>query len=129
MTEANQLPDSSDHNIAGAVTLTVLHFVLWTGLLFILLFVVPRCVDVFYDFDVELPSSSKLVVQTSHMVAAYWYLFVLFGLIGVVLDFGLLLALRKRHRLLAGVLLTLVPLSLGAFILLGIGIPMTSLMR
>jgi type II secretory pathway component PulF len=129
MTKPNELPDSSDPNVAGAITLTVLHFVLWTGLLLILLIVVPRFVDVFYDFDVELPSSSKLVVQMSHVVAAYWYLFVLFGLIGLVLDFGLLLALRKRNRLLAGVLLTFVPLSLGAFIFLGIGIPMTSLMR
>lgn len=127
MTEPNQLPDSCGPNVAGAVALTVVHFVLWTGLLFILLFVVPRCVETFSDFEVELLSSSKLVIQTSHVVAAYWYLFVLFGIVGLVLDFGLLLALRTRTQLLAGLLLTLVPLLLGIFVFLAIGIPMIGL--
>ena len=63
-----------------AVALGLLHGLLWAGVLYGLVFVIPRYTAMFEDFDTQLPTMTLLVVYASRLAVQYWYLFVLAGL-------------------------------------------------
>ncbi len=127
MTEPRQIGESFSRRAARSAALTAVHLVLWAALLLILLSVVPRCVRRFEDLGVALPSVSEAIIRISVWVAAYWHRVIVGGVVGLTLDFGVLLVLQKKGQLLAGTLLALVPLLLGIFVLLEMWIPMVEL--
>lgn len=54
----------------------LVHYVAVFALLLVLLRVVPACMVVFEDFEVELPAATQVVISFSIFVAHYWYLLV-----------------------------------------------------
>ena len=87
----------------------------------IMLFVVPRFEDVFRDFKMELPETTKLLLATSRATAGGWWVALLTippGLGFLVAQFGP--AGRRLARM--GVMLLLGALVL--FVALGIFMPM-----
>lgn len=52
------------------------HCVAGCGLLALLVYVVPKCVGVFADFEVDLPVMTQLVISLPSVVVDYWYLLI-----------------------------------------------------
>ena len=40
----------------------------------VLVLIVPEFAAVLADFEAELPAMTQLIIELSHMLAAYWYL-------------------------------------------------------
>lgn len=133
MPKPGRSPESnSDQGLTGAISLTVIHSILFLGLLVLLVTVVPRYARTFEDFDMDLPVISSFVIQVSYTVSAYWYLFVLFGFAGIALDFVILFLLGKTGRIAqfaAGMVFALVTLLLAGLVCLGIWLPMKLLVE
>ena len=122
----------TNRGLVGAICLTIVHSVLFVALGLMLLAVVPRYVQTFDEFGVELPKITQFVIQISSSVTAYWYLFVLLGVLGVALDFVTLLLLERNGRatqLAAGAMIAAVTLLLGGIVWLAIWIPMARLVE
>ncbi len=123
-------PSKSDRGLGGAIRWIVFHSVLWGGLFFGFLSLVPGCQRIFDELQVELPALTVLMTQVSYAIANYWFLILPLGIVGLAVDFAILRLLGKVGRTwqsLAGILLTMVPLLLGSLLLLSMGLPMIRL--
>ena len=133
MAESEQSPESkSVGSLAGAIASATLHTVLWAGVLFILVFVVPRFARTFDEFGLRLPAITLLVIRLSFAATAYWYCFVLLGTAALVGDLIFLLMLGKAGltvQTIAGVLLAALPLLCGALVMLSIWVPWNDLIE
>lgn len=115
----SQVPGRLDgrQRVVHATVWTIVHFLLWAVLFFAALFVVPRYVQRFEDFDTDLPRITVLVIDVSWLVQGYWYAALLLGLVALVLDWLVLSSLGKLgwiRVMIVGVLFALPPLLLGA---------------
>jgi type II secretory pathway component PulF len=115
---------------ASAITLTAIHSLLWAALLILWVFVVPGFVQMFDEFAVELPMMTQFMIRLSDMLARYWYLFVVLGIAGIVLDFVTLLVLGKLGRsvqVVFGIAMAIVPLLLGGLTVISFVLPLMQL--
>lgn len=119
------------HGLTGAVILTALHFTLWVGVFFVLLWLVPTCQRLLDDFGMEFPAASLWVVRISYAAIHYGALILPLGILAMAFDFVILLLLGKVGRKvqsLIGVLLALLPLLVGAAVFLALWLPLTQLL-
>ncbi|MCA9268334.1 MAG: hypothetical protein KDA41_07675 [Planctomycetales bacterium] len=116
-----------------AVALGLLHGLLWAGVLYGLVFVIPRYTAMFEDFDTQLPTMTLLVVYASRLAVQYWYLFVLAGLAALAIDVALLARLARAGgaglALGAGALLALAPIVVGIALWYAVFAPLTQLIE
>ena len=132
-TMATSAPSSelkTGQGFTGAAILISLHFVLWAGVFSALLWLVPTCQRLLDDFGMEFPAASLWVVRISYAAIHYGFLIVPMGTMAMAFDFVILLLLGKVGRKvqsLIGVLLALLPLLLGAAVLLALWLPLTKL--
>jgi type IV pilus assembly protein PilC len=119
-----------EQGLVGALVLTAVHGLLWAGLLFVLVWIVPGYIQTFEEFALELPAVSQLVIRASIVTTAYWYLLVLAAVVAAAVDFAILWMLGRRRiatQVLVGLIAALVPALLGIVIFLGIWLPLTKL--
>lgn len=119
--------------LAAARISAGLHALAWGVLLLVLLFVVPRFTRTFEDFGSALPQFSVLVIKASMLAIAYWYAFLLLGLIATAADWAVLFWLssnkQKTIRRLWSILMLTLPLVLIAAVILGVALPTIQLVE
>jgi len=81
----------------------------------------------FEEFGLPLPAIAQLVMAASNAVAGYWYLFIPAILLGLTIEFLVLLMAGHEKKLLAAALFTLVPLLLAGLGILGVLLPLADL--
>ncbi len=130
-TSAPASESKAGQGLAGAAIMTAFHAVLWAGLFFALVRIVPTYQRLFDDFGMELPAASVWVICISYAAINYMFLILPLGILAMTLDFVILLLLGRAGRKvqwLARVFLTLVPLLLGAAMFLALWLPLTKLL-
>jgi type II secretory pathway component PulF len=114
------------------ILMTILHAILWLALLAELIIVVPRCVDTFEDFGVALPAAAQCAITLSNFAARYLWLMLLMCIPILLASYAMMSLAGRRSRLspiLVGLAMAAIPLSLGLFVAVGIGIPMMQLIN
>ncbi len=84
---ADNLDESAElrARVRGALLYPALMaFVAAIGVTVILLFVVPRFVDMLGEVGGALPLSTRILIGASHAISAYWWLWLLVGTLGLV---------------------------------------------
>ena len=122
------------HAFVSAVLLAAFHGMLWIVLLVVMPKFVPTFVQIFQDFDTELPKMTQWAIWSSYNAAYYW--FVVLPLIVVLCAADLMVIHTLYLRSGAAVLrwlwlafMLLVPLGLMAWTGLAMYLPLLSLTR
>lgn len=72
--------------VQGAMIYPVIILVGMTGVVFIMMtVVVPKLTDLYKDFNIDLPASTKLLMSISGFFVSYWWLMILVGIGGSAL--------------------------------------------
>jgi len=72
--------------VQGAMIYPVIILLGMTGVVFIMMTVViPKLTDLYKDFNIELPASTKLLMTVSSFFVSYWWLMILVGFGAVTL--------------------------------------------
>jgi hypothetical protein len=107
------------------------HFFAGSVLFVILGQTVPGFVEIFDDFEAELPGIAQLVISLSHLAVSYWYLLPLLLIVDAAVLFGLSrLTPRARWvtRLWFWLVLVAIVLLIGSAIV-GVGLPFMNLLE
>src|SRR5688572_28889686 len=59
----------------------------------LMVFVIPKLVEVFEGFDVELPLMTRVLIATSNFIQNYWYIVIVMVAVGI---FSIVSLLRVR---------------------------------
>jgi type II secretory pathway component PulF len=115
-----------------AILLAAFHGMLWIVLLGMMLKFVPTFVQIFEDFDAELPGMTKWTIRSSYFSADYWFAILPVIVVLCAADLMVLhfLYLRPKAVVLRWLWLAfmlLVPLSLMVWTVLAIYLPFVSL--
>jgi len=63
-------------SVYRAAGMLAVHCVAGCGILALLVYVVPRCMATFADFDVALPTMTQWLISLATVVVPYWYLII-----------------------------------------------------
>lgn len=69
-----------------------------------MIFVIPKLIEVFEGFDVELPLTTRILIGTSDFFQSYWYIVIVLALGGVVGSWFLLRVQAVKAALMQGLL-------------------------
>ena len=114
------------------IVMTVIHGILWLGLLAGLTAFVPRYVDTLEEFDVALSAAARCAITLSNFAATYWWLILPLGIPTLLAGYAMMSLAGRRSRLsqtLVGLAIAAIPLALGLFVAVGIGIPILQLIN
>jgi len=75
------------------VVTVVVHALLWGGVFGMLVLQVPTFVQIFADFDTQLPVSTQLLITISQLAVRFWFLLIPLMFLGLCVDFFVLFLL------------------------------------
>jgi hypothetical protein len=113
------------------VTFVSIHTLLWCICFGLLLLYAPKAERTFRDFNMTLPALTIYTLAAARWVGNYWYILLIWLVLGLTVDIGLLVMLYPRRRALAwawALLLLLLPLVVGLAIFVTLVIPMVKLL-
>lgn len=106
---AKNLEDSRTFKkkIRNALIYPIVIVLAMIGMIFVLLtFVVPKLLELYEEFDVELPSTTKALITISSFFESYW-IFILIGFIGFLVLMSRLFRSKKGQKVYSKVSLKL----------------------
>ena len=125
----NENPPSLRSAFVAATVSVILHALLGVVFLVVILQVVPGYKREFAEHQMALPWITIKVIAISDLLAAYWYVVIIFALPLLALDGGIVFLCwqRRRRRILAVLwniaLIALWLLFMASFVALGIWLP------
>jgi hypothetical protein len=108
-----------------------IHSALWCVCLGLLMVYGPKAERTFRDFNMTLPALTIYTLAAARWVGNYWYILLIWLVLGLTIDVGLLVMLYPRRRALAwawALLLLLLPLAVGVVIFFALMMPMWKLL-
>jgi len=96
--ENNAVASSTARPPVGLILAVFLQSILWIAVIILLVKLVPRFIKIFEDFNTELPRISMIVIDASHFLYSYWYVFLPLLILFCVGDFVLSYFLFHRQK-------------------------------
>ncbi|HYW80615.1 MAG TPA: hypothetical protein VE890_13610 [Thermoguttaceae bacterium] len=60
-------------SVSGPAVMLLVHCIVGCGLWALLVYVVPRCMGIFADFDAELPTMTQWLILLATIMIHHWY--------------------------------------------------------
>jgi type II secretory pathway component PulF len=118
---------ASPRNMRWPAIVAVIQGAVWGGILWLLLWKVPRFEAMFRDFKMELPTTAKLLIGLGHVVQDFWILAVMLLVVWMALNFAVVLLLDgSRPRVLRNwwyLVTALMPMGFLVVSILAIALP------